>query len=59
MKRFITNQPSTSFFVWSEPQCRWPNRRMQGIFGEQERELNDCICTSHPSLFTTYTLEPR
>ena len=32
---------------------------MQGIFGEQERELNDCICTSHPSLFTTYTLEPR
>ena len=24
---------------------------MQGIFGEPERAHNDCICTSHPSLF--------
>ena len=29
---------------------------MQGIFGERERTHNDCICTSHPSLFTTCTL---
>ena len=38
---------------------RRSSRRMHGIFGERERAHNDCICTSHPSLFTTCTLEPR
>ena len=32
---------------------------MHGIFGEPERAHNHCICTSHPSQFTTCTLEPR
>ena len=35
------------------------SRRMHGIFGELERAHNDCMCTSHPSVFTTCTLEPR
>ena len=32
---------------------------MHGIFGKRERAHNDCISISHPSLFTTGTLEPR
>ena len=32
---------------------------MHAIFAERERAHNDCICISHPSLFTTGTLEPR
>ena len=30
---------------------------MEGVVGERERAHNDCICTSHPSLFTTCTLK--
>ena len=46
----LTNEASRKITgSYGQKQIYITSRRMHGIFGEQERAHNDCICTSHPS----------